>query len=261
MKMTKEQKEKQIAEIKETLKDHEFKQLAAWGDGGSEVWECSRPGDSTYAFTIAVTRMGISVVGDIDGLLFNVGSNYGLPFLAGDDIDYYIHSKLESDCKNRELDRDRLIWVVTQEVMEHLFAKLDDEDIEIIERVLGNKLPEMASDSHEAAEMPNDCKELVKLLCAKHSEIDRIYAEELDVCPDWIRNEDVRQCLELIEEVEGVGALNEAYELLNGFDLFQFDMCDLSIEKPSENLMFRLYMVNAAAKRIMEIKERETVTA
>jgi hypothetical protein len=252
--MGKDKKTRWIEEAVKNLEKHEFKCLASWGEAG-EIWEGSRPGSSTYALTICVTRMGIAVVGDIDGLIFNVGSNYGLPFLAGNDVSYYIHSKLEHSCKARELATEKLLYTVTERVMNHLFGSLDDEDIEIIERALGNKLPEMVFDSHKAAQLPKDCKELVQALCHKHEVIEGIYADELDLCPDWIREKHHADCLALIEDAEGISDIHEAYEILNGFNVFSFD--EIDIDAPSESLMVRLYMVNEAAKKIMQLKEGE----
>ncbi|MCE6982871.1 hypothetical protein EI534_37090, partial [Pseudomonas frederiksbergensis] len=80
-----------------------------------------------YAFDILITRFGIAIVGDIDGLTFSVGLSYGIEFLAGNDIGYYIHSKLEGHCREREFDEDAfraaLVTGVCNQVCEHI-----DED-------------------------------------------------------------------------------------------------------------------------------------
>ncbi|WP_369991351.1 hypothetical protein [Pseudomonas xanthosomatis] len=62
-----------------------------------KTWRCKAPGTTCYAFDILITRFGIATVGDIDGLTFRVGLSYGIEFLAGNDIGYYIHSKREFD--------------------------------------------------------------------------------------------------------------------------------------------------------------------
>ena len=100
MSRSKEQTQQWIESAKKILEHHEFKCLALWGDR-SEVWECSKPGSGVYAFTICITRMGIAVVGDIDGLTFNVGSNYGMSFLSGDDVSYYIHSNWNTPVRKK----------------------------------------------------------------------------------------------------------------------------------------------------------------
>ena len=83
----------------ERLNDHTYTQKCS--DGFNEIWECTNDGSSIYGFSICITRFGISIVGDIGSLTLKVGSDYGMEFLAGDDVGYYIHSKLESEFRNR----------------------------------------------------------------------------------------------------------------------------------------------------------------
>ena len=72
------------------LKDHEYTVLADTDQ--LKAWRCKAPRTTCYAFDILITRFGIAIVGDINGLTFNVGLSYRVEFLAGDDIGYYIHS-------------------------------------------------------------------------------------------------------------------------------------------------------------------------
>ncbi|HBG06303.1 MAG: hypothetical protein A2075_12095 [Geobacteraceae bacterium GWC2_58_44] len=227
--------ERWIKEAKENLKDHQFKQLASWGEGGSEVWECSRPGSSCYAFTICITRMGIAVVGDIDGLTFNVGSNYGMPFLAGNDVGYYIHSKLEASCKEKELNRERYFEWVAKCVIRYMADKYLDE---LRERkvAIPDWLTEDADPCHKDFERLKDF-------------VYRVWygLEAGDDLWDWFY-----ACHNTLDAADGTAEIHEAYSLhdLDGVD---FDWCDApDFEKPRESLMVRLHMVNEAAKRIME---------
>lgn len=56
-----------------------------------KAWRCKAPGTTCYASDILITRFGIVIAGDINGLTFSVGLSCGTEFLAGDDISYYIH--------------------------------------------------------------------------------------------------------------------------------------------------------------------------
>lgn len=114
------------ARAQEILAKHQYTRMA---DGmGTEVWECSRPGSSTYAFTIALTRHGIAMMGDLCNLTFTVGSGYGLEFLAGTDIDYYVYSKLDSHCRPREFDRDALRDFICRKVAGFISERYRSED-------------------------------------------------------------------------------------------------------------------------------------
>lgn len=64
-----------------------------------EVWRCKAESTTAYAFDIMMTRFGIAVVGDIGDLTFSVGLGYGISFLAGDDVTYYLHTKLNESHK------------------------------------------------------------------------------------------------------------------------------------------------------------------
>ncbi|HAM42112.1 MAG TPA: hypothetical protein DCS42_06930 [Nitrospiraceae bacterium] len=230
--------ERWIKEAKENLKDHQFKQLASWGEGDSEVWECSRPGSSSYAFTICITRMGIAVVGDIDGLTFNVGSNYGMPFLAGNDVGYYIHSKLEASCKEKELNRERYLEWVARCVIRYI-ANNHIDGLEERKVAIPDWLTEHADPDHKDFERLRDF--------VYHVWHGFDCADELW---DWFYS-----CHNLLDSADGAAEMHEAYALpdLDGVD---FDWADApDFEKPRESLMVRLHMVNEAAKRIMAQKE------
>jgi hypothetical protein len=235
--MSKEEKQRLIEEAQKTLEAHEFKQLATWGDGGSEVWECSRPGSSVYAFTICITRMGIAVVGDIDGLTFNVGSNYGMSFLAGNDVSYYIQSKLEASSRQKELYRERYLeWVATC-VVNHIASNFLDDLKEV-----GIHIPDWLTEDTEDYE---DFQKLYDFVYFVWQNIEGGH----DLW-DWFY-----ACYNTLESADGAMEIHEAYALpdLPGVDFAWFDAH--ALERSSENLMTRLYLVNEAAKRIMAQKE------
>jgi len=58
-------------------------------------WLCKSSTSTIFCFEIIVGKYGIYVGGDMDSLSFRVGESYGLEFLAGNDVDVYIKSKLE----------------------------------------------------------------------------------------------------------------------------------------------------------------------
>lgn len=235
--MAKKDSERRASEAIATLKDHRFTQLASWGDGGSEVWECSRPGSSCYAFTICITRMGIAVVGDIDGLTFNVGSNYGMPFLAGNDVSYYIHSKLEASCKEKELYRERYLEWVGRCVIRHIA----DKHLTKLEAA-GFEIPDwLTEDAGPSCEDFDRLKDFVYYVYQNLEVMHDLW--------DWFHD-----CYNTLESADGANELHEAYNLpdLDGVDFDWFDAPEF--EKPSESLMMRLHLVNEAAKRIMEGK-------
>lgn len=236
--MNNDEKQRLIEEVKKTLEKHEFKQLASWGEGVSEVWECSRPGSSIYAFTICVTRMGIAVVGDIDGLIFNVGSNYGMPFLAGNDVSYYIHSKLEPACKVTELHQDRFQEYVAGLIANYIRREANLDHLQQI----GLELPGWVLDHDEPANLQHV------------ADFVNLSRERLDVMHpdyDWFHS-----CHNQIDDAFGATTAEEAYSLdIEGIDFDWADAPDFMV--PKETLMFRLYLVNEAAKRIMQLKEGE----
>ncbi|MFH1027697.1 MAG: hypothetical protein V1791_06820, partial [Pseudomonadota bacterium] len=231
-------KQRLIEEAQKTLDGHEFKQLASWGDGSSEVWECSRPGSSVYAFTICITRMGIAILGDIDGLTFNVGSNYGMPFLAGNDVSYYIHSKLESDCKKQELNQERLLEWITTQVANHI-----GNQYRAALGTAGIDLPEWIGDHDYGLGDFEPLKDFVYDVYQKLELMHDLW--------DWFH-----ACHDFLDSVEGVNDEQEVYALdLDEVDFAWYDAPSLT--QPAESLMFRLYLVNEAAKRIMVLKEKD----
>jgi len=82
--------EKLLKSVAEIQKEFIYEKFVA---GDYTIYHCHKPGTSTYSFEIILGKMGIYVGGDIDSLSYRVAR--GIEFLAGDDIDYYQHSKLE----------------------------------------------------------------------------------------------------------------------------------------------------------------------
>jgi hypothetical protein len=223
-----------VAEAKRILAEHEYTLIASGAN--CEVWYCAKPGTSIFAFDIIVTRMGMAVVGDINGLVFQVGANYGIPFLAGDDISYYIHSKLEAICKTTEFVPEKLKYHIAHWISSYYQGRTDEW------KDRGITVPEWLEDG-EAEEGNWDELKLI-LETAKDTED--------TLSPQW---DELDECIHLMDNAEDVSDEHDAYQLLSSFEVFHFDLCDITITKPSESLMLRLHLVNEAAKKILEQKQ------
>jgi hypothetical protein len=105
--------------VAETMVGHQHTCLAR--QDNLVAWRCQPPQDKAYAFDILITRSGIAVVGDIDNLTFSVGLGYGIEFLAGDDVIYYMHVKLIEVCEKRSFSK-------------HLFREVPMRNIDISTR-------------------------------------------------------------------------------------------------------------------------------
>ncbi|MCC3698803.1 hypothetical protein [Pseudomonas phage PseuP_222] len=217
----------------ECLKDHQYTVLADTEQ--LKAWRCKAPGTNCYAFDILITRFGIATVGDIDGLTFSVGLSYGIEFLAGDDIGYYIHSKLERNCQEREFDEDAfrsaLVTGTCNRICEHV-----DED----ER---GELPEWVHNDggrYEAGRW-SELRELVK---------EKLQALEFgeDGYDFWDELNDRLYEAEHVEYIEQASLLmSEHHEELG----LGCDYWEINIDKPRDSLINRLYLINHAAKAIL----------
>lgn len=191
-----------------------------------EAWRCQKPGTGIFAFDLVFTRWGISMFGDVDGLLFNVGlPQYGIGWLTHQDIGY-IHSKLERQCQEREFDLDAVKEYVTRWLCSKLTEIQDHPD----------KLP---------AWMDPDGRDL-------HTRFGDLKA--------WLtNNKDYPDVLGFLDDVAALDNTHEAYKLLDeNTDLLGInDLCDISLDRPDRDLVQRLYMVRRAARAIFEIKQKE----
>jgi len=80
---------------------------------GTQIWECGKPGTNIYRFEIVVGSYGIYMSGDIDSLVWSRMGRRGISFLAGDDVEYYIYSKLDPVYTDMvELDEDAVQRVI-----------------------------------------------------------------------------------------------------------------------------------------------------
>lgn len=82
------------------LKYHEYNLITK--DDGCEIWRCMRPGTTMYWFDIVCMTHHIICVGDIQPNLIFEHAHGGVSFIAGDDVDYYIHSKLAQEYREQK---------------------------------------------------------------------------------------------------------------------------------------------------------------
>jgi hypothetical protein len=221
------------------------KLLAQWGDIGSEVWECSQPGSSNYATTICVSRMGISMMGDARCLVFNVGSNYGIPFLAGKDVLYYIKSKLEYIFQEQEFDIEVLKHTVADRILsflgDHIDLFIDAYGAETLS-IPTWILPYIDKGDGELKydELKSWMDNVLYPLLTKHDAIDMA--------------SDIDSCVDLMDNTEYMNNPYDAYRLLQDFDVFHIEGEDIHCMRTKDSLIFKLFFINELAKKIMEIK-------
>ncbi|WP_434681302.1 hypothetical protein J3P77_09430 [Pseudomonas sp. R1-18] len=223
-----------IARVAEDLAHHQYTQLV--NENGVEVWRCKQPGTRNYHFDICVTAYGISMFGDIDGLIWNVGTDYGINFLRHQS-DGYLHGKLESDCKREVIDFDSIRETVCSCIVARIEEELDSDEIP-------GWMTSITDDTTEA-----QAEELAEWMRERvRADDDRLPFDELiDVIEDVERFADGRDS----EIVLAYDFLQQHEELIGGSDLWE-----TRISKPCPNLMARLFYVRHAANAIMAIKEQ-----
>jgi len=183
-----------------------------------DAWRCKEPGTTSYAFDIMITRFGISVMGDIGNLTFRVGVSYGMAFLAGNDVDYYIHSKLDSALYEKvDFDGDRFMEGVAHRLADALYDELD-----------GNVPHWMSHNEYTPGKLYGWLAEQPKKLATTKHHFVKIY-----------------------DQAARVGTVEDAVGFLQGSDLFDDPESWPSYTMPSAAIRQELYIVNEAARRIM----------
>lgn len=216
-----------IATAQERMKDFEFRLLAKNRD--VEAWSCQKPGSSFYAFQIMIALRGIAVFGDIDGMLFKVGSNYGMEFLAGDDITYYIHSKLDPQSKKTVFDQAYFNEIIYKGLVRAVAAEYAGDET----------LPEWL---HEIDTPMDKANEFHALVQARRTDADR---QEF-----W------GQFAYVSHQANDVSSNEEAHQFLSDHEGFlcESDTWDYDFRTPDPELIQRLYMLNHAARTILQMR-------
>lgn len=216
---------------------HQYTQLV--NENGVEVWRCAQPGTSCYGFDICVTRFGMSMMGDIGPLVFNVGSLYGINFLRHQS-DGYLHEKLDSDIKRQVIDFDS----IRDTVCSCIVARIDEE-------FSADEIPEWISTIPDTGATLEQAELLVEWLREKDAaDDDRLpFSDLADVIDEVETFAEGRDS----EVVLAYDFLQQHEELIGGSDLWE-----TQISKPCPQLMARLFYVRHAANAIMAMKELAT---
>lgn len=230
MKTYEQIRQEREAEAAAYLKDHAYRALSDTPE--CQVWRCAKPGTSAYAFDIMITRFGIAVVGDIANLTFGVGMSYGLEFLGGNDIGYYIHSKLDEKCKTREFDEPAFRGALISGVCELICQGADDEQLDA--------LPEWVREEKSRGPDSSRWHDLRQLVSAE--------ARKDDADDKWDEWSDLlREASDIGDEHHAGVFMNEHCEVLG----LGPDWWEIRVTTPSGSLIRELYMIRHAARAIL----------
>lgn len=214
-----------------------------------KIYHCHKPGTNVYSFEIITGKMGIYVGGDIGSLVYRVAR--GIEFLAGNDVDYYQHSKLEHIFYNQEEFsqenlNDFLFNVLLDSIQDHekfREAEQNEDNLKIMQ--LGIELDEDEAAAHSTLRVPTNLSEAVKF-----------YQDNgLDAYPDR-KPQEYNYAWDLYESLRNNTDLADVRRLIYDSHFNNGDVPPLS--KVDEGIMFRLYMVNHAAKKI--IAQRKAIS-
>ena len=229
----KAEKAKRRERAAECLKDHEYTVLADTDQ--LKAWRCKAPRTTSYAFDILITRFGIATMGDIDGLTFNVGLSYGIEFLAGDDIGYYIHSKLEEHCREREFDEQAFRAALVTGVCSQVCEQIDEDQYDALPEWMRND-----GGRHKAGRW-DELRKLVKehLAAIEYGGDGRDFWDSL--------NDRLSEAEDISYVEQASMFMSEHHEELG----LGCDYWEITIDKPRDSLINRLYLINHAAKAIV----------
>lgn len=209
------------------IKDHKYIQLAKTNT--VEVWRAQKPGSSSYAFDLTMSRYGMAMYGDTGCLVWNVGKGYGLEFLASDDEDY-VYNKLDHSSRETDLDEAYLVEIVYEAIIELLGER-------------GLVLPEWKQAPVPMAERISELDDWLVRAAVKGVEGGEMAAGELSAIVVALRD---CQRLEVKSTEAAYQWLGDHQELLElAADL------DYTLSKPTNSVLQRIYLVRHAAQQIL----------
>lgn len=235
----------------DTLQNHTFVNVVDMD--GLEVWKCRQPGSgSMNALDIVITNMAITITGDYDPVIFRVGARYGLTFLSREVDGYYcekldgIHRDGRVFCPERACEAVR--WAIVNQ--------LEGDDIEVPEAERG-KEDEFARKLIEArnVKLHEPMGEVVGVdsigMDAGGGLSVTVRLDEREELPDYSA---IEELLELWDDIKRglVEHCHQFYEIWGGLKCHDGEYP--SVDKHPDNMMLRLYMVQFAARKIVEIK-------
>lgn len=232
----------------EICKDFTYTQISqALGNQSAEIWHCQGP-DMDHAHDLVITRMGIAAFGDMDPLVFTVGSAYGLKFLAGDNVSYRLYNKLDSAFKQEDVDQPDLMLSFAGLLAQHL-KELCNED-EIPEGLIKDAVCGL-----ESATLHNAPACITRL-------IEVLHTPGADQCPyfDIVDHMDLNDRADEIEglfnDLQGQSNIEDATHVIRESELNNL-FVEASFEMPttpSLSVLTRLHVLNIGAQRILEIQ-------
>jgi len=227
----KENKIEQRERAKHILSEHKYTLLSK--GQGCELWKCAKPNSSTYCFNISIMPYGIAVVGDIGDYTFNFHPD-GINFLAGEDIDYYIYSKLTHNSKETQYAKEYVRAIVSEQIVEKFYN--DEKLWDIFTE------DELVKIQEDIKNYENNFSEIKNYIYLTNNE--------------YLENPKVSSFLDDVEiflnEVYLLDSEVAAFHLLDNDEVIGFaDDMDYNFTEPSSSLMQTLYIINEAAKEIL----------
>lgn len=230
----------ELAHAAENVANHTVERIC--GRGPTEVWRCTNKGSSIYGFDLVISRFGIAMYGDIDSLVFSVGSQYGIDFLARDSVCAYMISKLEPEYREkRELCEDSLKQVIIEAgcrlLEEEFVSYIDTESEEYVE------LPEWLNSS--------DCKDVT---------LDKVIVEMQKHAPEQEHQffnlfPDAAETLLEDRAPNGLEAVHAYLQEFNDDLNLGPEWYEYTISKYQSSLIQRLEMLRLCALKIKEVKD------
>lgn len=211
----------------------------------AEIWRCTNQGSSCYGFDLAISRFGMAMYGDMDSLVFKVGSLYGIEFLARSSVCGYMIEKLEPEYRDkRELAEDKLKNMLIQagcELLEQQFVAYVDSD--------SCEYTELAPWVSQGAswDLKDITLDMVIDEAQKHApEQEHLHFENFTACVEHVLEESAPNGLKAVEFY-----LSENYEELN----LGPEWYETSISQYEGSLIQKLEMLRICAHMIKKVKD------
>lgn len=250
------------ASAEKTVKGFEYECIARSQRGTDEIWRCRNPKDENCAHDLVISRYGISAFGDMDPLTFNVGSSYGLGFLAGNNVEGYIYSKLDEVHRAQlEIDPgqvDELLGSALLMIVDHCWLEN----------------PEFRN--HGGPRFTNAVHDALKALRAECSRVNlsrlivALAADEVGGCEKLDESKLPRRiAIDFSQMVNDVRAQPDERGVVDCLEYWESDFDvpfkdlideDTRLTRPIASVLVRLHVLNIGAQRILE-QERQLESA
>lgn len=250
VKLTRAEQAKVQAE--EICEDFQYTQLVTpnAGAGTVEVWRCMAPGDFDHAHDLVVTRMGICAFGDMDPLVFRVGADYGLKYLAQSRVDT-LFGKLDEGSRSVEVDHASLYLDMAHRVASH-FSDFISETEPGEEARLGHAILTKELDKLKQSNLANAEENLKQFLTFISSQMGNP-ALAADPQPDVLALRDLLDNIEGDYSVDSVAWQIEEADMGDDFD-------DINVHEntvPALSVLTRLHVLSIGAQRILALQQEK----